>query len=107
MSEKISRPWIETDLLPLLNLAMLVIPAVAMAMQLGSAAAGLVAATEPTDVAQLETPARPHARVQADEQPRPSQDRAPDDLDLIVTANPEPAGDRSSWSADPLLGYGI
>lgn len=96
--------WVE-NLLPPLNFAVLLIPVIAMAMQLGSAAARLVAATNPTDVADLEIPARARTRAE------PQLDSGDD-----LRATPDPAPSPSAAPhppiadptlGDPLLGYGI
>jgi hypothetical protein len=100
---------IEQELLPLLNIATLVIPVLAMAMQLGSAAAGLVAATEPTDVAQLDTPARARAEPEPRAVPLPRSDAGASEG--VASESNSSMGDRSPsaspWSSDPLLGYGL
>lgn len=110
MSENL-RSWADRlltgELLPTLNIAVLLIPVIAMAMQLGSAAANLVTATSPTDVAELETPPATQAPAEPsriEEDPRsatPASRSGPS----APARMPQPIGDRSL--ADPLLGYGI
>lgn len=85
---------IERQLLPVLNIAVLLIPVIALAMELGSGAAGLAASRRPAadlasrrPAADGSTPAQTRTRV---EQPLPAM---------------QPIADRSL--ADPLLGYGI
>ncbi len=97
------------DALPILNLLVLLIPVVATAMQLSSAAADLVTrSASPADVAELETPAlreRAPVELPADEP------RAPP---IVEPARPsEPPGPpepvrpaASGFHASPL-GYGL
>jgi hypothetical protein len=102
-----SRTWferIEQELLPTLNFAVLLIPVVVGAMQLGSAAAGFVAATRPTDVAKLETPSQPRDRARSsvhDSAPQAASEKP----GASAPSSSSPRGDRSL--TDPLLGYGI
>jgi len=97
------------QVLPTLNFAVLLIPVIAVAMQLGSAAAGFVAATSPTDVAELDTPVQ--TRTQAATQrssvddPRPATPDPRPSPSAPLRMHDDPIGDRSL--ADPLLGYGI
>lgn len=99
--------WAE-NLLPPLNFAVLLIPVIAMAMQLGSAAAGLVAATNPTDVADLDTPAQTRTRVEpqrSDEEDLRASPQHPASGPSAPRRPHPPSGDPAL--ADPLLGYGI
>lgn len=102
-SDRIS-PWVE-NLLPPLNFAVLLIPVIAMAMELGSAAARLVAATNPTDVAGLETPAQARTWGEPQHVDGDARRGTPD-------PEPSPASQphaliRDPVLGDPLLGYGI
>lgn len=102
------------QVLPTLNLAVLLIPVVVMAMQLGSAAAGFVAATAPTDVAELETPVQARTRPEPPNASAPPQSGHPTARNgqqgemarrVAEPATPPPGSAPSL--ADPLLGYGI
>jgi hypothetical protein len=96
------------DLLPTLNLLVLVIPIVATAMQLSSSAASFATeAVRPADVAKLETPALRRERAWTS----PEQPRSPSPSPAVEPTAPAPEPARpvdSGFSVrDPLLGYGL